>query len=194
MRGSTAAAPSAARHKMACVRCDRRAAGQLGTNRWGGKAEIVESCDQLIETLPVDGVDPFRVLDEHSDVEKRAGIGGDHRSVDAQGSRRVRLAAGVKCVVVDQLNPQLAAEGLGGFVDTGGSRHCDRQTLEHVSIVPVLGLDARQRWRIACVDNPKMTTHDCYTRSVLIHRLVWRRDGVHTPGLCCPDLGVLLGR
>ena len=105
--------------------------------RMRGEAEAVEGCDQLIETFSVHGVDPFRVMDEHSDLEKRAGVGRDHRSVNAQSPRRVRLAAGVDGVVVNQLNPQFAAESLGGGVNIGGSWHCDLQTLEHLSIVPV---------------------------------------------------------
>lgn len=174
MRRVTQGRTSAASHQLACMRFHLRATPWLRTHRLRGKEEVVECCDQLIETFLVHGVDPFRVLDQHSEVEKHAGIGGDHRSVDAQGPRRVRLTAGVKCVVMDQLNPQLAAESLSGHVDDEGSWDRDRQTLEHVSIVPVLGLLACQSSCLVCIDNIEMTRQDHYLRrAVLIHRMGW---------------------
>lgn len=183
MRGITAEPTGAACYEPACVRYGRRAAPCLRTHRLGGKAEIVESCDQLSDTFSIHGVDPFRVLDQHPDVEKRAGVGGDHRSVDAQGPRRVRLAAGVDCVVVDQLNPQLAAESLGGRVDIGRGWHRDPQTLEHMSIVPVVGPRACHRYCLTWIDNMQMTIQNSYVeRPMLFHRLVAASQRSACPG------------
>lgn len=174
MRRVAEALTSTASDQPARVRSHGLAVPRLRTRRLGRKAEVPECCGQLIETFLVHGVDPVRVLDQHFDVEKYAGIGGDHRSVHAQGPRRVRLTAWVKCVVVDQLNPQFAAEGLSGHVDNRGSWHCDRQTLEHVSIVPVSELGAGQSPCVACIDNIEKTTQDSGLRlPVLIHRLGW---------------------
>jgi hypothetical protein len=153
---------------------DARAAVWLRVQRRGGQAEIVESCDEFREPLSVDPHEPLRVLGQHSDRYKRSSIGRDHRSIDPQGSCRIRLAAGVGGVVVDQLDPQLTAESLGGRVDTGGSRHCDPQTLEHESIVPPVGSDAGDVACLSMIDNIELTTQNCcFGCEWLIHRVVW---------------------
>ena len=190
MRGGRAGSAGCARARRR-VCSARSAAPGLRIGRLGGKAEVGEGCDERLEAFLVDAVGPLSVLDQHSGFEQGAGVGGDDGAVDAQRARGVGLAAGFGGVVVDELNSQLAAEGLSGCVDTARRGHCDRQPLEHESIVPVSALGALHLDCLFCVDNLELTTQTCEDLYPSIST-GWCgvATEVHTPGLCCPHLSL----
>lgn len=101
-----------------------------------GQAEVFECPDQFAESIGVQAVGAVWALDENARIEKRASVDGYDRALDTERADGIDLAAGIRGVVVDQVDPKFAAKRLRSGGHAHGSGERDRQTLGHPCIVP----------------------------------------------------------
>ena len=147
----------------------------------GRKTEGPERLDQLAEPVAINAVGPIRPLDQHPSGQQSTRVERDHGTLDPQGSDRVDLTTGVGRKEMDQLDPQLAAEGLRRGVHAHRCGDGERQTFRHPSIVP-LATTYAAIFPPSCLDNSKLTTEDHVMR-VESHRA--GSSAVQS----CPQLG-----
>lgn len=130
----------------------------------GWKPEGFKGLDELAAPVAINTVSPVWALDQHPSGPQSTRVERDHRTLDPQLSDGVDLTTGLGREEVDQLDPQLAAEGLRRGVDAHRRGDSERQAFRHPSIVPLAIICTTIRSPLGS-DNARLTMEDHVIRT-----------------------------
>lgn len=96
-----------------------------------GAHELLHGSQQFADQFLVDGVVQVGMADQYADLHQGRGVDVDQLTFHTEGSHGIGLAAWACGEVADQVQPQLAAEGLGRGVQVRRRRDRERRAFGH---------------------------------------------------------------
>ncbi len=126
--------------------------------------ELSHCLEEFTHPLAIHRVPKIRVTDQRAGRFQDGGVDVNRLAVHSESSHRVCLPASMDGEVADQVQPQLAAEGLGRRLNVFRGRHRDGQAFRHANHSACVIPSQRARTEVSNV-NLSMLIHDSLTRS-----------------------------